>query len=78
MASVLTKNIKSRKTTLNNIREKIKDVVKFQKSPFPTDTSFEKTLFMAAPIMGEELNQIEKSHGGSLNHWVCGIMHITV
>ena len=23
-------------------------------------------------------NQFEKSHGGSLNHWVGGIMHITV
>ena len=26
--------------------------VKFQKSPFPTDTSFEKTLFVATPLIG--------------------------
>ena len=24
------------------------------------------------------MNQIEKSHGGSLNNWVGGLMHITV
>ena len=33
---------------------------------------------MAAPIIGVELNQIEKSHGRSLNHWIGGLMHITV
>ena len=32
-----------------------KDEVKFQKSPFPVDISFEHTLFMATPIIGEEL-----------------------
>ena len=41
------------------------------------DTSFEKTLFMDTPLVGEELKQIDKSHGGSLNHWVGGLMHIT-
>ena len=33
---------------------------------------------MATPIIGEEMKQIEKSHGGSINHWVGGLMHITV
>ena len=33
---------------------------------------------MDTPIIGEYLKQIEKSHGGSLNHWDGGIMHITV
>ena len=55
-----------------------KDEVKFQRSPFLVDTLFEKTLFMATPIIGEEMKQIEKSHGGSINHWVGGLMHITV
>ena len=32
---------------------------------------------MATHIIEEELKQIEKSHGGSLNHWVGGIIHIT-
>ena len=40
------------------------------------DTLFEKTLFMATPLIGEELKN-EKSNGGSLNHYVGGIMHIT-
>ena len=50
----------------------------FSKSPFPVDTSFEHTLFMATPLIGEELKQIEKSHGGSINQWVGGLMHITI
>ena len=33
---------------------------------------------MDTPIIVEELKQIEKSHGGSLNHWVGGLIHITV
>ena len=53
---------------------KTKDKVKFQQSPFPTDSSFEKKLFMATPLIVAELKQIEKSHGVSLNHWVGGIM----
>ena len=57
---------------------KTKDKVKFQQSPFPTDSSFEKKLFMATPLIVAELKQIEKSHGVSLNHWVGGIIHITV
>ena len=57
---------------------KTKYEVKFQKSPFPTDTSFEKTLFMATPLIVAKLKKIEKSHGRSLNHWVGGLMHITV
>ena len=32
---------------------------------------------MNTHIIEEELKQIEKSHGGSLNHWVGGIIHIT-
>ena len=38
--------------------EKKKNEVKFQQSPFPVDTYFEKTLFMATPLIGEELKQI--------------------
>ena len=33
---------------------------------------------MATPIIGEELNQIEKSHGGSLNHWFGGLIRLIV
>ena len=33
---------------------------------------------MATPIIREELKQINKSHGGSLNQWVGGLMHTTV
>ena len=33
---------------------------------------------MATPLIGEDLKQIDKFHGGSLNHWVGGLMHITV
>ena len=33
---------------------------------------------MATLLIVEVLKQIEKSNGGSLNHWVGGIMHITV
>ena len=31
---------------------KTKEYIKFQKSPFPTDTSFEKYIFMATPLIG--------------------------
>ena len=55
-----------------------KDNVKFQQSPFPVDASFEKTLFVTTTLIGEELKQIEESHGGYLNHWVGGLMHINV
>ena len=33
---------------------------------------------MAKPLIGEELKQIEKSNGGSINHWVGGLVYITV
>ena len=33
---------------------------------------------MAKPLIGEDLKQIEKYHGGYLNHWVGGIIYITV
>ena len=33
---------------------------------------------MATPLIGEELKQIENLHRGSLNHWIVGLMHITV
>ena len=56
---------------------KTKYEVKFQQLPFPVDTYFEKTIFVAIPIIGEDLKQIDKLHGLSLNHWVGGIMHIT-
>ena len=32
---------------------------------------------MDIPLIVEELKQIEKSHGGYINHWVGGIIHIT-
>ena len=57
---------------------KTKDEVKFQQSPFQTDISIEQTLFMDTPLIKSELKQVEKSHGGSLNHWVGGPMYITV
>ena len=76
MASVLTKHITSWKISFKNIGKK-KDEVKFQQYQFPIDTSFEQTLFMAKPIIGEDLKNWEK-HGASLNHWVVGLMHITV
>ena len=37
-----------------------KDGVKFQRSHFPVDTSFEKNLFMDIPIIGEELKKLKK------------------
>ena len=52
--------------------------MKFHKSTLPVDTSFGNTLFMATPIIGEGLKKIDKSHGGYLNHWVGGFIHITV
>ena len=33
---------------------------------------------MSTPLIGEDLKQIDKSHGGSLNHWVGVLMYITV
>ena len=33
---------------------------------------------MDTPLIETDLNQIDKSHGVSLNHWVGGLMHITV
>ena len=33
---------------------------------------------MATTLIGEEHKKIEKSHGGSLNHWVIGLVYITV
>ena len=33
---------------------------------------------MAKPLIRSELNQIDKSNGGSLYHWFGGLMHITV
>ena len=47
---------------------KTNDELKFQQSPFPVDTSFENELFVDTPIIGEELKQIKKSLGVSLNH----------
>ena len=56
----------------NNIQEywvtKTKDEVKYQQSPFTVETYLENTLFVATPIIGKYLKQIEKSHGGSLNN----------
>ena len=33
---------------------------------------------MATPLIGEGLKRMKKYHGGSLNHWVSGIMKTTV
>ena len=33
---------------------------------------------MNTPVIGGKLKQIEKSHGGYLNQWFGGLMHITV
>ena len=33
---------------------------------------------MDTTLIGEDLKQIDKLSGGSLNHWVGGLMHITV
>ena len=33
---------------------------------------------MAKCPIGEYLKQIENSHIGYLNHWVCGLMYITI
>ena len=57
---------------------KTKDQTNYYKLPFTVDASFEKTLFMDTPLIGEYLKQIDKSHRGSLYHWVGGLMHITV
>ena len=57
---------------------KTNEEVKSQNSPFPTDASFEQTLFVDIPLVVAELKQIEKTRGGSLNHWVGGLMHITI
>ena len=51
--------------------------VKFQNPPLTVDTSFENILFMETPLIGEDMKQIEKSHGGPLNYWVGGLMYIT-
>ena len=42
------------------------------------DTSFENTIFVYTYVIGEDLKQIDKSHIGSPNHWVDGLMHIAV
>ena len=55
-----------------------KKEVKFQQSPFPTDTSFEEKLSVTTPLTGAELKQIEKSHRRSLNQWVCALIKGTV
>ena len=55
MASLLTIHITPRRISFKSIGDKEKDELKFQQSPFPVDTSFENTLFMAIPIIGEEL-----------------------
>lgn len=59
-------------------KDKVVKNIKFQSAPFPTDPKFERTLFEAIPLVGDKLKQVEKQHGGSLNHWVGGLMHIGV
>ena len=48
--------------------------VKFQQSTFTVDTYLEHALFKAKPLIVEQMKKIEKSHGGSLNYWVGGLM----
>ena len=66
----------------NTIQEywgtKTKDEVKFQLSLFTVDNFFDHTLFVATPIIGEELKIIENYHVGSLNHLVGGLIYNTV
>ena len=33
---------------------------------------------MATQLIAYELKQVEQNHGGSRNHWVVGIINITV
>ena len=33
---------------------------------------------MFTSIIGDKLKQVEIYHGGSINHWVGGLIHITV
>ena len=58
--------------------KKTKDEVKFQQSPFQVDTPLEHAFFVDTPLIVEELKQIYKLHCGSLNHWVGGLVHITI
>ena len=78
MVSLLTRQITSWNLLFKNIGEQKKYEVKFQQLPSPVYTSFENVQFMDTPLNIEELKQVEKSHGESLNYWVGGIMHITV
>ena len=64
------------KISFKNIEKK--DGVQFNQLSFPIDTSFEQTIFVDTPLIGSKLNQIEKSHGEYLNHWVGVLMHITL
>ena len=41
-------------------------------------TSFQNIICMDTPLIGKILKQIERSHGVSLNHWVSGLVYITV
>ena len=33
---------------------------------------------MSTSLIVDKLKQVEKYHGGSINHWVGGLIHITV
>ena len=60
MSLVLTKHIKSRKVSFNNIGKRKKDEFKFQQYTFPTDTFFVQKRVMAIPLIALELEYIEK------------------
>ena len=77
MASVFTKQITSWiKNHSRILGNKTKYEVKYQQLPFPTDTYFEQTLFMATTFIGVELEKIEKSYVLFINYWVGWLMQI--
>ena len=51
--------------------------IKFQRSHFLVETSFEKDHFIYTPLIGDDL-KIERHHRGSLNPWISVLMYITV
>mmetsp|Transcript_12063 Transcript_12063/g.21933 ORF Transcript_12063/g.21933 Transcript_12063/m.21933 type:complete len:351 (+) Transcript_12063:4146-5198(+) len=47
-------------------------------APFPTDTSFKKTLANAMPLTLDEQRTFEECHNGSLAKWVAAMLHALV
>ena len=53
-----------------------KDIVPFQSSPFPLETSIEMDLFKAQPLTEDENMAMTKRYRGSYMHWVGALLHI--